>query len=267
MVHLVGAGPGDPELITVKGLKRLQVADVVVHDRLIGRELLEHAPTTARRIDVGKAPGRHRWPQRRINTLLIAEARRRRCVVRLKGGDPFVFGRGAEECRALVAAGVPFEIVPGVTSAIAAPAYAGIPLTDRGQASAFTVITGHVCAASGRGPDWEALARAETLVILMGLARLPQIAARLRAHGRADRTPVAIVSRGTAAEQRVVRGTLGDIASRIAGLLPPATIVVGEVAAACERLSWFEPSLGVRCFAEEERGARGAAADRTGIVA
>ena len=240
MVHLIGAGPGDPDLITVRGLQRLRQADVVVHDRLVPSRLLDEAPSSARRIDVGKAPGDHRWPQRRINTLLVAEARRGRRVARLKGGDPFVFGRGGEECQALVAAGIPFEIVPGVSSVVAAPAYAGIPVSHRGHSSAFAVVTGRTCDDSV-DLDWSALARIDTLVILMGLARLPWIATTLRAHGRPPATPVAVISKATGERQRVVRATLADVAVRARGLESPATIVVGDVVALGEQLQWFEP--------------------------
>ena len=230
MVHLVGAGPGDPELITLRGLRRLGQADVVVHDRLVSPRLVDAAPASARRIDVGKQAGRHPWPQGRINRLLIAEARRHRRIVRLKGGDPFVFGRGGEECDALLEAGVPFEVVPGVSSAVAAPAAAGIPLTHRAHASAFTVVTGHACGTPEDGNDWCALARAEPLVVLMGLSRLEAIASTLVAHGRPADTPAAVISRGTEGSQQVRRGTLADIAGRSGDLHSPATIVVGAVA-------------------------------------
>jgi uroporphyrin-III C-methyltransferase len=240
VVQLIGAGPGDPELITVKGLRRLEQADVVVHDRLVSRQLLDLAPPTARRIDVGKTPGMHRWSQRRINTLLVAEARRGRRVVRLKGGDPFVFGRGGEECEALVEARIPFEVVPGVSSAVAAAAYAGIPVTHRSHTSAFAVVTGH-SSNEFDDLDWEALSRVGTLVVLMGLGSLRRIVQMLRANGRAADTPVAIVSRATVPEQRSVRGTLADIVIKARYLTTPATIVVGNVVALGDRLSWFAP--------------------------
>jgi len=239
VVYLVGAGPGDPELITVRGLACLRQADVVVHDRLVARQLVDRAPNTARRIDVGKAPGHVPWPQSRINALLVAEARRARRVVRLKGGDPFVFGRGGEECQALADAGVRFEIVPGVSSAVAAPAYAGIPLTHRLAASAFTVVTGNA-RSDADALDWEALSRLGTLVVLMGLAELPTIVLRLLALGKPPATPVAVISRGTTAEQVVVRGTLADIAERASALTTPATIVIGAVASLADQLAWFD---------------------------
>ena len=164
-VYLVGAGPGDPGLITVRGLTYLRQAQVVVYDRLIHPALLDEASPSAECINVGKAPGRHTVPQVEINALLIAKAGEGKIVVRLKGGDPFVFGRGGEECRALAEAGVPFEVVPGVSSALAVPAYAGIPVTHRAYASAFTVITGHTCGPDGPRLDWETLSKAETLVV------------------------------------------------------------------------------------------------------
>ena len=241
VVWLVGAGPGDPELITVKGLDRLRCADVVVYDRLVSPRLIDEAPAAARRIDVGKAPGHHRWPQSRINSLLVAEARRGRRVVRLKGGDPFVFGRGGEECQALAEAGIRFEIVPGVTSAVAAPAYAGIPVTHRRYSSAVTVVTGHTAGFDPSAVDWAALAGAGTLVILMGLARIRAIVKELRANGLADDTPVALIGRATTAEQVVVHTTLCDIVRRAAEVDPPATIVVGDVAALGKQLAWFQP--------------------------
>jgi uroporphyrin-III C-methyltransferase len=241
-VSLVGAGPGDPELITVKGLRRLERADVVVHDRLVDPRLIELAPRTARRIDVGKTPGRHRWSQSRINALLIAEARRRRDVVRLKGGDPFVFGRGGEECEALVRAGIVFEVIPGVSSALAAPACAGIPVTHRAHAHAFTVVTGHMADGSPAEIDWSAVARSDTIVVLMGLARLGSIVAALRRAGRPAVTPAAVISRASTEKQRVVRGCLADIETRARGLATPATIVVGDVVALSDRLAWFAPA-------------------------
>ncbi len=261
MVYLVGAGPGDPELITVKGLRLLKQADVVVYDRLASRQLLEWVPSTARRIDVGKAPGDQRWPQDRIQTLLIAEARRGRRVVRLKGGDPFVFGRVGEECGALVEAGVPFEVVPGVSCAVAAPAYAGIPVTHRRYTSAFAVVTGHGSGENSCDLDWDALARIGTLVILMGLGRLESIVSTLRAHGRSASTPVAVISRATRPDQRVTRGTLQDIVRKASGLRSPATIVVGRVAELGEALSWFDTGVA------GQRSKRRAEAAREDIVA
>ncbi len=223
VVYLVGAGPGDPGLITAKGLELLRSADVVVYDRLVSPALLAQAPAEAERILRGT-------DQQDVNALLIDRAREGLNVVRLKGGDPFVFGRGAEECEALAAAGVSYEVIPGVTSAIAVPAAAGIPVTHRRVASGFAVVAGHEC--DGRSDlDWEALSRMPTLVVLMGLAALPDVVARLRAQGAPADAPVAVIASGTLPEQRRVVGTLDDIAELVAaaGLEPPATIVIGEV--------------------------------------
>jgi len=235
IVYIVGAGPGDPGLITRRGLERLRAAEVVVYDRLVHPDLLEEAPPWAERIFVGKRPGSegHSLPQEQINTLLIETARGGRVVVRLKGGDPFVFGRGAEECEALRAAGVAYEVVPGVTSAIAAPGAAGIPVTHRRHASAFAVVAGHECDAAS-DLDWDALARLPALVFLMGLRALPQITARLIAHGMPEETPAAVIASATLPEQRSVIGTLATLAERAAAarLEPPATLVVGDIVAA-----------------------------------
>ena len=222
-VYLVGAGPGDPGLITAKGLELLRSADVVVYDRLVSPALVAQAPAEAERILRGT-------DQQDVNALLIDRAREGLNVVRLKGGDPFVFGRGAEECEALAAAGVSYEVIPGVSSAIAVPAAAGIPVTHRRVASGFAVVAGHEC--DGRSDlDWEALSRMPTLVVLMGLAALPDVVARLRAQGAPADAPVAVIASGTLPEQRTVVGTLDDIAELVdaAGLEPPATIVIGEV--------------------------------------
>ena len=230
VVYLVGAGPGDPGLITAKGLEILRSAEVVLYDRLVSPALVAEAPASAERVFVGKQPHGTGTRQRDINALLVDRARRGRTVVRLKGGDPFVFGRGAEECEALRAAGVPFRVIPGVTSATAVPAAAGIPVTDRRVASAFAVVAGHEC--DGRSDlDWEALARVPTLVVLMGLSALPDIVARLRAQGAAADTPAAVIASGTLPEQRTVVGTLEEIADLAAAarLEPPATVVIGEV--------------------------------------
>ena len=236
IVYLVGAGPGDPRLITVLGLDRLRQAEVVVYDRLVSEQLLDEAPAAAERIFVGKAPGEHSCKQEEINDLLLRHARAGRIVVRLKGGDPFVFGRGSEEALACAEAGIPWEVVPGISSAISVPALAGIPVTHRELAGGFAVVTGHC--AEGDRQDWAALARVETLVILMGLSRLPEIAASLLFHGRGTETPVAAIAQGSLVGERVVVGTLGTIAGDVArsGLLAPATVVVGEVVRVRERL-------------------------------
>jgi uroporphyrin-III C-methyltransferase len=240
-VALVGAGPGDPGLLTVRGRALLRRADVVVHDRLVDPRVLDEAPPGALRIFAGKSPGSHALDQEAINRLLVAQARAGRRVVMLKGGDPFVFGRGGEEAEALAAAGVPFEVVPGVSSAIAVPAYAGIPLTHRRLASSFAVVSGHDCATS-RGVAWDRLATAvDTLVVLMGARSLPRIARELMAHGRPPATPVAVIRRGTTGEQQTLPTTLGEVAARGAPFQPPVVAVVGDVAALADRLRWFAP--------------------------
>ncbi len=230
-VYLVGAGPGDPKLITARGLEVLRRADVVVYDRLVSPALLEEAPADAELVYAGKAPGGHCMPQEGINALLVHEARLGKAVVRLKGGDPFVFGRGVEEALACAEAGVPWEVVPGVSSVVGVTARAGIPLTTRGYGGSFAVATAHR-AEDGTDPlDWGALARMDTLVVLMGVERLGEVVERLRAHGRAPETPIALVENGTLPDERVVAGTLGDIVERAARarVRPPAVIVVGEV--------------------------------------
>jgi uroporphyrin-III C-methyltransferase len=240
-VYLVGAGPGDRDLITVRGLRLLQQAEVVVYDRLIDPGLVEDVHPAAERVYVGKSAGHHFRRQEEINAILIARAKEGHTVVRLKGGDPFVFGRGGEEALALAEEGIPFEIVPGISSSVAVPAYAGIPVTHRGVASSFTVITGHACEASREGHDWAALARIDTLVILMGVGRLAQIADVLLEHGRDPDTPVAVVSSGTTPEQEVVVGTLATIGTLVETVEPPATIIFGEVVRLRESLAWFVP--------------------------
>jgi uroporphyrin-III C-methyltransferase len=228
-VHLVGAGPGDPDLLTLKAARLLQQAGVVVHDALVDPAVLSLLSPAAERIDVGKRPGRP-VPQEMITTLLVELARHHRCVVRLKGGDPYVFGRGGEEALGLLAAGVPFEVVPGVTSAVAAPALAGVPVTHRGLAAAVTVVTGHRRPGDEEATDWDALARVGgTIVVLMGVAERAAIAARLMAGGRAADTPVAVVERAGTASQRVRRGDLAGLGSM--PVSAPATIVIGPVAA------------------------------------
>lgn len=237
-VYLVGAGPGDPGLLTVKGAEVLRRADVVVYDRLSVATLLDLAPPAAERISVGKARGQAPVPQEDINALLVERGRAGQTVVRLKGGDPFVFARGGEEAAALRAAGVPFEVVPGITSAIAVPAYAGIPVTMRNTALSFTVVTGHEDPATKDPVDWEAIARVGgTIVVLMGAARIGPIATRLLAGGLAPDTPVASIHWGTRREQEITRSTLAAIGSH--ELAAPSTIVIGAVAAL--DLAWFDP--------------------------
>ncbi len=229
-VHLVGAGPGDPELLTVRAVNLLRRADAVVHDRLVAPAVVDMAPAWAERVDVGKTPGIPGITQDEINAILIDRGRRFDCVVRLKGGDPFVFGRGGEEAVALHAAGLDVDLVPGVTSAISAPAVAGIPVTMRGASSGFTVVTARQDPACERPLDWAALARGgTTLVILMAAARAPQIADRLLAAGMPGDTPVAAVSAATTERQRVQRSDLAGL--RRLAVASPATLVIGAVAA------------------------------------
>ena len=238
-VYLVGAGPGDPGLLTVRAAEVLRRADVVVYDRLSVEALLEMAPLGAERISVGKAPGQVTMTQDDINALLVAKGRTHATVVRLKGGDPFVFARGGEEAAALAEAGLPFEIVPGITAAIAVPTYAGIPVTLRHSSTSFTVVTGHEDPAVGDdgSVDWRAVAKVGgTIVILMGVARIRRIAEELMAGGLPPTTPAAAVRWGTRPEQTTVRATLGTIADQT--LATPSVIVVGEVAGV--DLTWFE---------------------------
>ena len=258
-MYLVGAGPGDPELLTLKGLRLLRDADVVVYDRLIDKRLLDHCKPGAELVDVGKVPDGRGRTQRHISELLVEKARQGKRVVRLKGGDPFVFGRGGEEAETLHEAGIPFEVSPGVTSAIAAPAYAGIPLTHRDYASAFTVITGSV--ARGREDmraDWDVIARMPgTLVILMGWRQLAEIAEALIAAGKPKDTPAAVISWGATVHQKSASGSLdkiGEVAKR-AGLGAPAAIIVGDVARLHDRLNWYEemPLFGRRIVVTRTR--------------
>jgi uroporphyrin-III C-methyltransferase len=239
-VYLVGAGPGDPGLMTVRGLQLLRGADVIVYDQLVNPVLLDETRVDAERIYVGKQAGRHSIAQNEINEVLINYALQGYQVVRLKGGDPFVFGRGGEEAEALADAGIPFEIVPGVSSAVAVPAYAGIPLTHRNYASSFAVVTGHDAIKSKSSVGWAKLATAvDTLVILMGLHNLPVIVANLVAAGCSPDTPVAVIQQGTTKQQQKVHGTLADIVEKSASLKAPVLIVVGEVVRLADKLDWF----------------------------
>lgn len=230
-VILVGAGPGAPGLITVRGVEALRWAEVVIYDRLVNPAILDYTREEAVRILTGKAPGVGDWSQSAINDLMILHARAGKNVVRLKGGDPFVFGRGSEEVRALEDVGIPVEVVSGVTSAVAVPACAGIPLTERNVASSFAVVTGHEASdKTGASVHWGPLANAvDTIVVLMGLGALPAIVEQLLSHGRSPETPVAIISQGSTDEQDVVSGTLENIVERAECAVSPATIVVGEV--------------------------------------
>ncbi len=268
-VSLVGAGPGDPGLITMKGLQRIAEADVIVYDKLAIETLLDHARPDAELIYMGKIGGGPTHAQEAINALLVEKAREGKRVVRLKGGDPYVFGRGGEEGEALRAAGIPFEVVPGVTSAVAVPSYAGIPVTHRGLAQSFAVITGHEALPGGPGSapepgeglppgiDWPGFTGVDTLVFLMGIRTLPEIVRNLIEHGRSPDTPAAVIRMGTTPEQRTVTGALRDIVARIeeAGLTPPAITVVGEVVRMRGALSWFEdrPLFGKRVLITRTR--------------
>ena len=251
-VYLVGAGPGDPGLVTVRGAEALARADVVVYDRLSVASLLELAPPSAERISVGKAPGHRSMEQAAINELLVERGRAGEEVVRLKGGDPFVFARGGEEAQALRDAGVPFEVIPGVTSAIAVPAYAGVPLTQRGVATSFTVVTGHEDPWAAMETDWDAVARVGgTIVVLMGVATRGAIAERLIGGGLAASTPVAAIRWGTRPEQQTIRTTLAELGS--VEMEPPVTMVIGGVAGL--DVSWFEtrPLFGKRVVVTRAR--------------
>jgi len=243
LVVLVGAGPGPAALLSRSGRKWLSLADVVIYDRLVDRSVLDACRDDVERIDVGKAPGGPRSAQGRIDDLLIARARAGRLVVRLKGGDPMVFGRGAEEVSALAAAGVAYRIVPGITAAVAAAAGAGIPLTDRRCASAVAFVTGHEDPTRPTGRiDFEALARIDTVVFYMGAGNLADWTGRLIAAGRDAATPAAVVARAWSPDQRVVVAALGDLpaAAEAAGIDPPAVTIVGDVVALRERIAWLE---------------------------
>ncbi len=258
-VYLVGAGPGDPGLITQKGLECLALADVVIYDHLLDERLLDSAPAGVERIYVGKQAEEHAKEQDEITQLLVQKANEGKSVVRLKGGDPFVLGRGGEEAEVLKNNRVPFEVVPGVSSAVAVPAYAGIPVTHRGLASSFAVITGHEDPSKlGSSIAWEKLtAGVDTLVFLMGMRNLPQIVAKLLEHGRPADTPVAVIKDGTRPGQKTVTGNLKDIVARAReqSLNPPVVIVVGEVVRLREKLCWFDnrPLFGKRVLVTRAR--------------
>ena len=258
-VYLVGAGPGDPGLISRKGVDCLTQADVIVYDHLLDEQLLDLAPSEAEKIYVGKTAGAHAREQDEINQLLVEKAKAGKTVVRLKGGDPFVLGRGGEEVETLADNGIPFEVVPGITSAVAVPAYAGIPVTHRGLASSFAVITGHEDASKESSSiNWEKLATAvDTLVFLMGMRNLATIVAKLLEHGRPPDTPVAVIKDGTKPQQKTVVSSLKDIEDKVKQyrLSPPAVVVVGEVVRLREKLCWFDnrPLFGKRILVTRAR--------------
>ena len=229
MVYLVGAGPGDPDLITRKGLQAIQQAEVIVYDRLVNPDLLAEATSKAEHIYVGKAPGKSSASQEQINTILAVKANQGKNVVRLKGGDPFVFGRGGEEAHQLERLHIPYQVVPGISSAFAAPVLAGIPVTHRLDARSVTVITGHTTGNSATDIDWRHLAKIDTLVIMMGMRNLSHITGELERFGRSPQTPAAVVERAGWDTQRQASGTLSTIAENARELSPPATIIIGNV--------------------------------------
>src|SRR5580698_1497282 len=252
-VYLIGAGSGDPELITVKGRRLMQQADSVLYDHLANDALLDLAPANAERVYVGKKKSAHAFTQEEICAMLIERARRGWNVVRLKGGDPFIFGRGGEEAEALADAGIPFEVVPGVTTALGISAYTGVPLTHRDHTSVVTFITGH----NVLKIDWSKVGTSETLVIFMGLSHFDEIASRIIAGGRAAETPAMAVRWGTRPDQEVLTGTLESLPQLIheRALKPPATIIVGEVVRLHAKLNWYEklPLFGQRIVVTRAR--------------
>ncbi|WP_075183240.1 siroheme synthase CysG [Pantoea sp. 1.19] len=242
-IILVGAGPGDAGLLTLRGLQVMQQADVVLYDHLVSDAILELVRRDADLICVGKRAGAHSVPQEETNQLLVSLALKGKRVVRLKGGDPFIFGRGGEELQAAAAAGIPFQVVPGITAAAGATAYAGIPLTHRDHAQSALFITGH-CRPDGEPIDWPSLARArQTLAIYMGTVKAADISAQLIAHGRDPQTPVAVIGRGTRQDQQVLTGTLQDLASLAQQAPAPALLVIGEVVNLHHQLAWFQHSV------------------------
>ncbi len=245
-VYLVGAGPGDPELITVKGLRYLQQADVIMYDRLVNRELLQYASEKALLIYCGKRPHAHTMKQESINRLLVKYAKKGCHVVRLKGGDPFVFGRGGEEAYACTVNHVPFEVVPGITAGIGAAAYAGIPVTHRHLSKSFAFITGHEADLMAKGQEWSHLAKAvDTICVYMGVSHLPSIVRNLIKNGKSPQTPIALIHWGTLAEQRTVIGTLETIEANVkkAHISNPSMIIIGEVVRLSDSLSWFHEEV------------------------
>ncbi|GGB52682.1 uroporphyrinogen-III C-methyltransferase [Fictibacillus barbaricus] len=242
-VYLVGAGPGDPGLITVKGLRCIQEADVILYDRLVNKELLSYAKPDCDLIYCGKLPNYHFMKQETINSFLVKHAQKGKVVTRLKGGDPFVFGRGGEEAETLAKNRIAFEVVPGITSGIAAPAYAGIPVTHRNIASSFAVVTGHRKKGDEEELKWDSLAKGiDTLAIYMGVGNLPYICEQLTKHGKSMNTPVALVQWGSFENQRTVTGTLETIVEivRLEEIENPSMIIVGEVVRLRDELKWFE---------------------------
>lgn len=241
-VYIVGAGPGDPKLLTIRGLECIQQADVILYDRLVNPVLLEHAKKEAELIYCGKEPGKHGLIQDEIHRVLVEKAQIGLRVLRLKGGDPFVFGRGAEEASVLKKANIGFEIVPGITAGIAAPAYAGIPVTHRDYATSFAIVTGHGRVEKGQDfLHWQALTQIDTVAFYMSVGNIAHITARLIEHGKDPQTPVAVIEWGTTDKQRTITGTIETIASRIASehILNPSMILVGDVVRVRDEIAWF----------------------------
>jgi uroporphyrin-III C-methyltransferase len=246
-VYLVGAGPGDPKLLTVKATEVIKQADVLIYDRLgVSEAVLSMAPETAERIFVGKRTGLHEVPQDKITEIIIEKAKQGGTVVRLKGGDPFIFGRGGEEAEALVGEGIAFEYVPGISSSVAAPAYAGIPLTHRDFAASVAIITGHRAGDAEKPVDWVKIANAvDTMVILMGVESLEGIVGKLLAGGISSQKTIAMVESGTLPQQRTLIATLGTVLeeAKAKGIKPPSVILIGEVATLGRKLAWFKQPL------------------------
>ncbi|MCJ1655467.1 uroporphyrinogen-III C-methyltransferase [Staphylococcus sp. NRL 16/872] len=243
-VYLVGAGPGDPDLLTIKGMKAIQVADVILYDRLVNKEILEFAKPSTKFFYCGKDPNKYSLPQEETNRMLVSLAKKGHTITRLKGGDPFVFGRGGEEAEILAQHQIPFEIVPGITSGIAAPAYAGIPVTHRDYSSSVAFVTAVNKPGMSKDAYWEHLAHGpETLCVYMGVKRLPEICELLIRHGKSMDTPVALVHLGTTASQKTVTGTLGTIVEQASAIKNPAMIVIGDVVQMRQKISWFKEQV------------------------
>ncbi|MBK3332030.1 uroporphyrinogen-III C-methyltransferase [Persephonella atlantica] len=242
-VYIVGAGPGDPELLTLKAFRLIKEADVILYDRLINSEILFHAKPGCELVYVGKEDGKHILEQDKINFLLYEFAQKYETVVRLKGGDPFVFGRGGEEAIFLKEKGIPFEVVPGITSAISVPLYAGVPVTHRGVASSFAIVTGH--GSKGQFPDinWDALAGIDTVIFLMGVSNRQKIAQNMIDAGKSPDTPVIFIEKGTTKEQKEVQSTLKEVAQGRVNVHPPAIFLIGEVVSLRDKIHWFEEAL------------------------